>query len=123
MRSVVQGKAYGSVKVFWLDRKTAIDRLRRCAERVLDLHPEIDSVGLFGSLAEGTSRPGSDADLLLVLESEPTEAFHERSRPYQLHFCETGIGVDLFCYSREEIRENDFASAAAASAIWLATRG
>jgi predicted nucleotidyltransferase len=110
------------VKVFWLDRKTAIDRLRLCAERLLDLHEGIESVGLFGSLAEGTSKPGSDADLLIVLNTQPTEAFHERSEPYQLHFSELGIGVDLFCYSREEIRANPFAAAASASAIWLATR-
>lgn len=122
MPSVVRKESYGSVKVFWLDRKAAIDRLRLCAERLLDLHPEIESVGLFGSLAEGTGTPGSDADLLIVLSSRPTGAFHERSTPYQPHFGELGIGVDLFCYCRHEIRSNKFAAVAAASAMWLAAR-
>lgn len=122
MPSVVQKKSYGSVKVFWLDRRETIDRLRVCAQRLLDLHPEIESVGLFGSLAEGTATPGSDADLLIVLSSRPTQAFHERSNPYQPHFSELGIGVDLFCYSRDEILDNEFAANAAASARWLATR-
>jgi predicted nucleotidyltransferase len=110
------------VKVFWLDRQAAIEELRLAAQRLLDQYPEVTSVGLFGSLAAGTSTPGSDADILIIFESELELPFHERASRYQPEVAGIGIGVDFFCYTPQEIFDNRFASDAAASALWLARR-
>lgn len=123
MPSIVQKKSSGSVKIFWHDRQAAINKLRLAAHRVLDRHPEVTSVGLFGSLAAGTSTPRSDADILIMFfESEPREPFHKRAPRYQPEFEGIGISVDIFCYMPQEILGNKFASDAEASALWLARR-
>lgn len=63
-------------------------------------HPELEEAILFGSLASGTPVPGSDVDLLLVLE--------DSDRPFLDRiplFLPGGfpVGVDVFPYIRSEI--------------------
>ena len=65
--------------------------------------PEISEVWLFGSLAHGQAVPGSDADVLLVLE-ECKLPFLEWGAYYQPEFC--GVGVDLFVYTRNELEQS-----------------
>ena len=77
-------------------------RLSKAAKKLGKRHPEIAEVWLFGSLARGQAVPGSDADVLLVLE-ECGLPFLERSPRYQPEFC--GVGVDLFAYTRRELGE------------------
>jgi predicted nucleotidyltransferase len=90
------------VKVFWLDRATIVERLRQAAERLLEAHPEVEEVALFGSLARGDAVPGSDADVLVVLK-ETHQPFFERMPLYSLGG--VGIGVDVFPYTRDELLE------------------
>ena len=120
MPSLVRKESYGSVKVFWLDHGRAIDALRLRARQLLERFPEVDSVGLFGSLARGKAVPGSDADLLILL-TQCDEPFERRAWRFQPEFAGLGIGVDLFCYTLEEAQSNPFASQAMAAALWLAT--
>ena len=67
MRSLVRKASYGSVTTFWLDRDEAVGRVRRAAEQLVAARPDVASVYLFGSLAQGRAVPGSDADLLVLL--------------------------------------------------------
>jgi predicted nucleotidyltransferase len=110
----VQKRSYGSVTVFWLDRSRAVSLLEEAARELGADRPEVLYVGLFGSLAEGRAIPGSDADLLLVL-SQSERRFLDRPLDYSPFFSDVGLGVDLFCYLREEIGEVPFARRALAS--------
>jgi predicted nucleotidyltransferase len=90
------------VKIFWLNLDEVRDRLTKAAQQLAEIHPEIHEVWLFGSLARRQAVPGSDADVLLVLE-ECNLPFLERSAHYQPEFC--GVGVDLFAYTRKELEQ------------------
>jgi predicted nucleotidyltransferase len=88
------------VSVYWLNQKQLRTHLKEAVQRLAQRHPEIDEVWLFGSLARGDAVPGSDADLLIVLE-ESTLPFLARSVHYQPDFC--GVGVDTLVYTRAEL--------------------
>lgn len=61
---------------------------------------EIEQAIVFGSLARGDAVPGSDVDLLLILQASELP-FLERSVRYRP--AGVGIGVDVFAYTREEL--------------------
>lgn len=95
-------RSFGSVKVFSLDRDTIFGKLREAAFRLAQDHPEVEEITLFGSLARGDAVPGSDADVLVLLQ-ETTAPFQERLSRYTLRRC--GIGVDVFPYTKAELSE------------------
>ncbi|MPZ14507.1 MAG: nucleotidyltransferase domain-containing protein [Chloroflexi bacterium] len=90
------------MKIFWLDREATVAAVRAAAQTMGQAHPEVEEIRLFGSLAQGRAVPGSDADLLVVLECSD-QAFHERILAYLPRGW--GIGVDVFPYTREELGE------------------
>ena len=55
MRSFVQEKSYGSVKVFWLDRERLLQALEEKAAELLATFPEGSEVRF---LVEGQPSPG-----------------------------------------------------------------
>lgn len=122
MRSLVQSRSYGSVRVFWLDRSEAVRRLRAAARRLLEACPQVEEVRLFGSLATDRAVPGSDADVLILLETVPEVPPIDRAMGLDAHFADVGIAVDLFCYSREEAARAPFARAALSGSTPLAVR-
>ena len=75
-------------------------RLRRAARRLGKAHSEIEAVWLFGSLARDEAVPGSDADILVVLDASVLP-FAQRPVHYRLEGC--GIGVDMLIYTRAEM--------------------
>ena len=75
-------------------------RLRRAARRLGKAHPEIEAVWLFGSLARAEAVPGSDADILVVLDASALP-FAQRPMHYRLEGC--GISVDMLIYTRAEM--------------------
>jgi predicted nucleotidyltransferase len=77
-----------NVRVFRLDREGVLDRLRERAQAVLARRPDVVEIRLFGSLARGEARPGSDADLFVVLRE----------------FSGVGIGCDVIAYTESEAR-------------------
>jgi predicted nucleotidyltransferase len=95
------------VTIFWLDLEEVKGRLKKAAQKLAKTHPEVAEVWLFGSLARGEAAPGSDADLLIVLE-RCALPFPQRSPNYQPEFC--GLGVDVFPYTRAELEEMAAAS-------------
>jgi uncharacterized protein len=77
-----------------------IENLKHLARRLMDQHPEIESVWLFGSLARGEAVPGSDADLLILLSASDIPL---RDRFVAYLPTEAPIGVEVFPYTQQEI--------------------
>ena len=96
----MQSESSNSVKITWLDRRQAIENLRRSVSELAAARPEIETVILFGSLASGDAVPGSDADLLFIL-SDSDQPFSERIPHYIPSGC--GIDVDVFPYTKKEL--------------------
>lgn len=122
MRSVVQRRSYGSVKVFWLNRDAALRALRKAASRLVSEREDVAAVYLFGSLAEGRAVPGSDADVLVLLERSGRR-WVERSLDFQHYFDDCGLPVELFCYTREEAETVPLGRRAVRDGLRLAGRG
>ena len=100
-RSAVREKSYGSVKTFWLDR----DYINRQLGTVVDslrTDPNVVKIVLFGSFAEDRAVPGSDMDILLVLQSD-SRRFIDRIQDYLDIFAELGIAADVFPYTVDEL--------------------
>lgn len=121
VRSLVQKRSYGSATVFWLDREEAERRLRHAAGRLVAERPEVVAVYLFGSLATGRAVPGSDADVLVVLERSD-ERWVDRSVHYAGYFEGVGMAVELFCYTEGEVARVPLAQGALAGGKLLAGR-
>jgi predicted nucleotidyltransferase len=101
MPSMVREESYNSVKVFWLEADRVIVRLRRRAEALVREN-KARRIVLFGSLAEGRAVPGSDADLLIVVDDD-TRPLKERVAEYLGYFSDIGIPVDVFPYTVAEL--------------------
>ncbi len=106
----MQSRSSGAVRLFWLDRPQVLAQLTAAVERMASEHPEVSQVVLFGSLARGDALPGSDADLLVLLQ-QCDVPFHARLPRYLPR--DAGIGVDVFAYTQSE-----FAAMAACSPRW-----
>ena len=76
-------------------------RLERAAKRILDERPDVVEVRLFGSLARGEARPGSDADLLIVVRATDVP-FVERPVAFSPYLGALGLGCDLLVYTEAE---------------------
>ena len=118
---LIQKRSYGSVKVFWLDRDRAIAQLKKSAEKVLSEKSEVISAILFGSMAENRATPGSDADILILLDCSK-DRFMDRPRSYQGYFDGIGIPVELFCYTMQEARRIPSAKRAMDTGLILKSR-
>jgi len=112
------------VKVTFLDIEPILARLKERAQALLVSHPTIREIGLFGSLVQGTYGPGSDADILVILEAD-ARRFVDRIPAFLEHFSGLGIPVDVFPYTVAELetmRDACFTNAALAECVVLATR-
>lgn len=83
--------------------------------------PDVSAVYLFGSLAEGRAVPGSDADLLILAEAL-ADRWIDRPLEFYPYFRDSGIGVELFCYTASEAAGNRLARRAMERGIRLAER-
>jgi uncharacterized protein len=108
MQSVVHVRSSASVKIISLDTDEVIARLRKKAREALELNKEIVSVWLFGSLARGEALPGSDADVLIVLERSDLQ-FSSRIDQFRDQFSNVGVPVDVLpvTISELETKKND----------------
>ncbi len=89
--------------MFRLNRAAVVSALEERARRVVHDRAEVIEVRLFGSLATGNAAPGSDADLLIVLDGSVDEAFPDRATRYAPFFGGLGIACDLFPYKETEL--------------------
>ena len=126
LRSVEECYRGSHVRVFRLDREAVMARLAEGARTMLAERREVVEVRLFGSMARGDARPGSDADLLVVLRETPVP-FLDRSPLLSPYLREVGVGCDIFAYTEAELTRlrsegNPLVRAADAEGISLAGR-
>ena len=95
-------RSWTSVRVEFLDRDKAVESLREAARQLRRTDPRVDQVMLFGSLVKGDYVPGSDADVLVVLQADP-RPFLDRTPEFRRHFLDAPIDVEVFPYTRDEI--------------------
>ena len=93
---------------------------------VLERRADIVEVRLFGSLARGEGRPGSDADLFVVVR-DGAGPFLDRLGGLAREFEGVGIGCDVIAYTESETRASlargdAFTRALYAEGIALAAR-
>jgi UTP:GlnB (protein PII) uridylyltransferase len=117
----VRKESYGSVTVFWLEAAEAVRRLAAAARADVAERSDVIAVYLFGSLAEGRAVPGSDADVLILVERSERR-WLDRPLEFYRYFVGCGIGVELFCYTRDEAVRNPMARQAKRAGIRLAGR-
>jgi len=93
-------QSYDSVKIFWLNYIEIFDKLQIVIQKFVH-YPEVLEVWLFGSIAELRAVPGSDLDLLLIIDKSELRLI-DRIERYQDLFTDIGIGVDIFPYTLDE---------------------
>lgn len=123
----MQKQSYNSAAIKLPDREILINDLIRLSKRLLSEFCEVDEVILFGSLARGDHGTNSDADVLIVLSRSPNSRYFDRIPRYITAFLDFFLPVDLFPYTRDEVREmlekeNLFIKAVFENCISLAKR-
>jgi len=107
----------------WPDRPTVVGALRRWATALAETYPIVLRIGYVGSYARGDWGPGSDLDVLLVVESSPEEFTR---RPAAWDTTGLPVPVDLMVYTRAEWEHLDpqsrFARMVAREAVWIFAR-
>jgi predicted nucleotidyltransferase len=93
---------------------------------LLEQRPDVLEVRLFGSLVTGAARPGSDADLFIVVR-DGAPPFLDRIAELAPYFTGVGIGCDVIAYTESECqvlaeRHDAFARAVLDEGIPLAQR-
>lgn len=92
-----------NVRIFRLDRAGLLARLRARASAVVGRRADVLEVRLFGSLARGDARPGSDADLFVILR-DGADPFLDRLPGLAREFGGVGIGCDVIAFTESESR-------------------
>jgi predicted nucleotidyltransferase len=95
-------RSFGSVKIFSLDRAAIREALQRHVDARYRPDPNAVAVYLFGSFARGTAVPGSDVDLLVVVERDPRPPRERIPDHLPGAF---PAGVDVIVWTREEMEQ------------------
>ena len=98
--SAVQECYFDSVRIFWLDSVGILEDLKRQIPKI-SRYPEISEVWLFGSMAELRAVPGSDVDILIIIDESDVRMI-DRIERFQDLFEPIGIGIDIFPYTHDE---------------------
>lgn len=91
-----------SARVTFLDVAASVDRLRAAARRLCETDPTVVAVVLFGSLAQGSATPSSDADLLVVLRRDGRRVI-DRVPDYTRPFEGLGMSTQVFPWTEPEL--------------------
>jgi uncharacterized protein len=89
-----------SVKVTFTNREQILKALENLIQEWTQQHPELEQVILFGSFARGDYFPGSDVDVLLILENSAQPLLNRIRKFLPTHF---PVDIDIFPYTRDEI--------------------
>jgi len=95
-------KSSNSAKVFFADAQRAEALLAEIVRKLTAAHPEIVKIILFGSYVRGDFVPGSDLDLLIILEHSD-RPFLDRIPQYLPN--RVPFPVDVFPYTEAEVRQ------------------
>ena len=118
---IMLNKSSNSVKVVFADKANVLRLLRDYVKRIKRTHPEVERVGFFGSYANDTYGPASDADLLVILR-QSGRRFLDRIPDYMPdNLC---VSCDVFPYTSEEIQKmeedgNAWLSHVLKEVVWL----
>lgn len=102
----------------WPDAAAVAEAVRSWGAEVAAEHPQVRSVGYFGSYARGDWGVGSDVDIVIVVE-RTDEPFERRA----LAFDATGLPVpaDVLVYSAAEWEQRSD-TAVARETVWVFPR-
>lgn len=116
-------RSSNSSVLVWPDRSVVDQTVRRWAGETASHRPEVVRIGYFGSYARGDWGPGSDLDLVIVVESSSTP-FNRRGSDWDTS--ELPVPTDLLVYTLEEWRRLDrdsrFAATLRNEAVWVLDR-
>ena len=104
----------------WPDAGAVDAAVRRWAERVVPTRPGVRRVGYFGSYARGDWGPGSDLDLIVIVEraEEPFE-----SRALRWDVTELPVPADICVYTTAEwespAQRGRFRETVMREAVWV----
>jgi predicted nucleotidyltransferase len=90
-----------SVKVTFTNRKQILTALENLIQEWTQKHPELEQVILFGSFARGDYFPGSDVDVLLILEKSDQPFLKRIPTFLPIQF---PVDIDIFPYTRAEVQ-------------------
>jgi uncharacterized protein len=104
----------------WPDRATVDAALRSWVEAVRRVRPELRGVGYFGSYARDEWGPGSDLDLVLIVENDAP--FEKRAASWDLSA--VPVPVEALVYTPAEWkrvleRGDRFASVLERGLVWV----
>jgi len=119
MQSFVREESLNSVRVFWLEQDRLIKMIRNTARKIGKKNKNVKKIILFGSLAEKRGVPGSDADILIILEKDDIPFMNrigEWLEKFSLDF-----PLEVFPYSENEL-QNPIAQKALEKGIVLYER-
>lgn len=105
MPSVIQKKSYSSVKIFWLNKDLLNKKINTAVNNIANNCPEVEEIILFGSFCKDKATSLSDIDVLIVITSS-YEKFLDRPLKYKVFFEDIDLDVDIFVYTKEEIKTN-----------------
>jgi len=91
-----------SVRIFKLDEKEVIEKLKNWAKKFSN-DENVLAVVLFGSLSRNEATPASDADILILLKKS-NERFDNRIPRYLPDGI--GLSVDVFPYTINEFKKS-----------------
>lgn len=97
----MQNGLSNSVKITYLNREKVLIEINDCSLRLKREAPEVLRIFLFGSLIQGNYGPGSDADLLIILD-EPQQRLMDLIPPYLKYFSSVSIPVDIIPMTVQE---------------------
>jgi predicted nucleotidyltransferase len=95
-------RSFGTAKIFSLDRAAIREALRRHVDARWRADPNVVAAYLFGSFARGTAVPGSDVDVLVVVEDDPRQPRDRIPDHLPAGF---PVGVDVIVWTRAEMEE------------------
>ncbi len=119
MRSFVREESLNSVRVFWLEQNRLIKKIRSAAIKIGKKDLNVQKIILFGSLAEKRGVPGSDADILIILEKDD-RPFIDRTAGWVERFS-LDFPLEVFPYTEKELH-NPIAQKARETGIVLYER-
>lgn len=109
----------------WPNRDEVHESVVSWAKQLLEMRDDIVMVGYFGSYARNDWGPGSDLDLIVVVDDSPLP-FGKRSLGTSI--LDLPVGVDLLVYTLGEFRDTGkqqttFPDHLAREVVWVSRRG